>query len=145
MIVVGVLAFLIRILSAMRGGGLLSMSDYDLVVYYTGADSLIAGRLYGSFVLLHPPGILLALAPFAALGHLFSDSTGYAVARVAFMAIGALNAVMLTRLAGRQGLVVGAVAGVFYAVWSPSLYADRTTLLEPLGTTRSCSRSSCCS
>ena len=136
MIVVGVLAFLIRILSVMRGGGLLSMSDYDSVVYYTGADSLIAGRVpYGSFVLLHPPGILLALAPFAALGHLFSDSTGYAVARVAFMAIGALNAVMLTRLAGRQGLVAGAVAGVFYAVWSPSLYADRTTLLEPLGTT----------
>ncbi|MCW2751909.1 MAG: hypothetical protein JWR83_3019 [Aeromicrobium sp.] len=133
---IGALAFLLRILSVMRGGGLLSMSDYDSVVYYTGADSLIAGRVpYADFVLLHPPGILVVLAPFAALGHLFSDSTGYAVARVAFMAVGALNAVMLTRLAGRLGLVAAAVAGVFYAVWNPSMYADRTTLLEPLGTT----------
>ncbi len=136
MIGIGCLAFLIRFLSVMRGGGLLSLSDYDGVVYYTGADSLIAGRVpYADFVLLHPPGILVVLAPFAALGHVFSDSTGYAVARVAFMALGALNAVLLAKLAGRLGLVAAAVAGVFYAVWNPSLYADRTTLLEPLGTT----------
>lgn len=136
MIGIAALAFAIRLLSVLRGGGLLAMSDYDGVVYYTGADSLIAGRVpYADFVLLHPPGILVVLAPFAALGHLFSDSVGYATARVAFMALGAVNAALLTRLAWRVGPVAAVVAGLFYALWNPSLYADRTTLLEPLGTT----------
>ncbi len=136
MVAIGALAFAVRLLSVSRGGGLLAWSDYDGVVYYTGADSLIAGRIpYADFVLLHPPGILLVLAPFAALGHLFTDPVGYATARVAFMALGALNAVLLTKLAWRVGPVAAVVAGVFYAVWNPSMYAERTTLLEPLGST----------
>lgn len=133
---IAVLAFSVRLLSVLRGGGLFGLSDYDGAVYYTGADSLISGRVpYRDFLLLHPPGILLVLAPFAALGRIFSDPTGFAVARVAFMLLGALNAALLTKLAGRIGLIAALVAGVFYAVWYPSMYAERTTLLEPVGTT----------
>jgi energy-converting hydrogenase Eha subunit C len=84
---------------------------------------------------LHPPGILLVLAPFAGLGQVLTDSTGFAVARTFFMLLGALNAALLTRIAGRLGLVAAAVAGLFYGVWYPSMYAARTTLLEPVGTT----------
>lgn len=130
------LAFAVRLASVLRGGGLFGVSDYDGAVYFTGADSLIFGRVpYRDFVLLHPPGILIVLAPFAALGRLTSDPTGFAVARVFFMFLGAVNALLLTRLAGRLGLVAAAVAGLFYASWYPSMYAERTTLLEPLGTT----------
>lgn len=136
MIGIGALAFLVRLQSVMRGGGLHSSSGYDGPVYYTGAASLIAGRIpYADFVLLHPPGILVVLSPFAALGHLFSDSAGYATGRVAFMALGALDAILLTKLAGRLGIVAAVAAGLFYALWNPSMFAARTTLLEPLGTT----------
>lgn len=135
MLVVGLLALTMRLRSVLRGGGLFAISDYDGAVYYTGADSLISGRVpYRDFLLLHPPGILLALAPFAALGRRLSDPNGFAVARVAFMLLGAVNAVLLTKIAARLGLVAAAAAGFFYAVWYPSMYAERTTLLEPLGT-----------
>lgn len=135
-VAIAALAFMARLWPILRGAGLDGILGYDDGVYYTGADSLVFGRVpYRDFVLLHPPGILLVLAPFAALGQVLTDSTGFAVARTFFMLLGALNAALLTRIAGRLGLVAAAVAGLFYAVWYPSMYAARTTLLEPLGTT----------
>jgi hypothetical protein len=134
-VAIGVLASGVRLWSVVRGAGLKGVFGYDDGVYYTGADALIFGRMpYRDFVLLHPPGILLVLAPFAALGRVLRDSTGFAAARIFFMLLGGLNAALLTRIAGRLGLVAAAVAGLFYALWYPSMYAERTTLLEPLGT-----------
>lgn len=138
---VAVLAFAARLVPVLRGGGLDGIYGYDDGVYFTGAASLIAGRLpYADFTFLHPPGILLALAPFAELGRLTSDHVGLAVARLAFMALGALNAALLSLLGrrllpGRAALAPAAAAGVFYALWFSSIYATRTTLLEGLGTT----------
>ena len=48
------------------------------------------------------------------------------------MVIGALSAVLVWRIAGRVSPRAGLVAGLFYAVWQPAAYAERTTLLEPL-------------
>ena len=72
------------------------------------------------------------LAPFAALGRLAGDSEGMAAARLAFMLIGALSAVLVWRIASRVSPRAGLVAGLFYALWQPAAYAERTTLLEPL-------------
>ncbi|MDQ1483510.1 MAG: hypothetical protein QOF35_1586, partial [Actinomycetota bacterium] len=81
-VAIAILAFGWRLWSVLRGGGLNAIQGYDDGVYYTGADALVSGRMpYRDFVLLHPPGILLVLAPFAALGHLLSDPTGFALAR----------------------------------------------------------------
>jgi alpha-1,2-mannosyltransferase len=133
---VAMLAFGARLLIVLRGGGLHGLHGYDDGVYYSGAASLVFGRLpYRDFLFLHPPGVLLALAPFAELGRITSDPTGFAVARVAFMAVGALNAALVTRLAARAGKVAAVVAGLLYALWLPSMLAERTTLLEPLVTT----------
>ncbi len=89
--------------------GLDGLHAYDDGVYYAGAAALVAGRVpYGDFLFLHPPGILVALSPFAALGALTSDVVGLAAARVAFWILGAVNAALLTRLAARYGLVVPA-------------------------------------
>jgi 4-amino-4-deoxy-L-arabinose transferase-like glycosyltransferase len=90
---------------------------------------------YADFVLLHPPGILLVLAPFAVLGRLTSDPTGYEVARLAFMALGALNAVLVAVLGRRFGMVAAVVSGLFYAIWFPVTYWESRTTIEPLGTT----------
>lgn len=129
-------AFLVRLLPVIRGGGLGGFGRYDDGVYYSAADSIIHGRApYRSFVLLHPPGLPLLLSPFAELGRLTSDATGYQVARVAFMGIGALNAALVAVVARRWGRAAGLVSGAIYAVWWAAVYTEESTVLEPLGTT----------
>jgi hypothetical protein len=130
------LAFLVRLLPLLLGGGLGSYGRYDDGVYFSAADALTFGRLpYRDFVLLHPPGLPLVLTPFAALGRLTSDPTGMAVARLAFIGIGALNAVLVSMLAGRWDRHAALAGGVLYAGWSAAVYGEQSTLLEPLGTT----------
>lgn len=137
LLAVAVVAFLARLTPVLLGGGLRGLSGgYDDGVYYAAADSLTFGRLpYQDFVLLHPPGITLVLFPFALLGRLTADPIGMSVGRVAFMAVGALNAVLVARLAARWGLAAGVLAGAVYACSFPAIYNERTTLLEPLGGT----------
>ena len=143
-VALAVLAFLARLLPALRGGGLLGLGAYDDGVYYTGAAALVAGRVpYADFVLLHPPGVLLALSPFALLGRLTSDPTGYAVARLAFMALGAANTVLVALLARRFGRVAAVVSGLFYALWFPATYWEARTTIEPLGRPWCCVPCSC--
>jgi len=129
------LAFAARLVPMLAGGGLGGIGGYDDGVYYTAAASLVHGRLpYQDFLLLHPPGILLVLAPFAWLGSHISDAVGFAVARVAFMLIGALNAALVVAVLRRYGPTAAAAGGIFYALFYPAVYAERSTLLEPLGT-----------
>ncbi len=129
------LAFAARLVPMLTGGGLGGIGGYDDGVYYTAAASLVHGRLpYHDFLLLHPPGILLVLAPFAWLGSHTSDAAGFEVARLAFMLVGALNAALVVAVLRRFGSTAAAVGGVFYALFYPAIYAERSTLLEPLGT-----------
>jgi alpha-1,2-mannosyltransferase len=136
LVAVALVAFAARLAVMVRGGGLSGSDGYDDSVYYAAATALIHGRLpYRDFVLLHPPGLLLALAPFAALAQLVSDRTGQELARLAFMALGALNAVLVMRVGRHFSPAAGLVAGVIYAVSYPALYSERTTTLEALGNT----------
>src|ERR1044072_4376607 len=85
---VGLLAFVARLLPVLRGGGLHGVLGYDDGVCFGAAEAFVFGRLpYHDFVLLHPPGIVLALAPFAGLARLTGDDdSALAVARLVFMA-----------------------------------------------------------
>jgi hypothetical protein len=133
-------AFVARLLPVVRGTGLQGVMGYDDGVYLTGAASLVAGRWpYADFTLLHPPGILMVLAPFAVLGRVTSDHIGLEAARLTFMAIGAVNAGLIALLSARYprhrtSVAAPAAGGLFYALWYSSIYATRTTLLEGLGT-----------
>jgi alpha-1,2-mannosyltransferase len=110
--VVAVVALVARLAPVLRGGGLTGVLAYDDGVYYTASDALLSGRLpYRDYVLLHPPGITLVLAPFAAFGRIAGDPEGMATARVAFMLVGALGAVLVWRIAGRVSPRAGLVAG----------------------------------
>ena len=114
--VVAVVALVARLAPVLRGGGLTGVLAYDDGVYYSASDSLLSGRVpYRDYLLLHPPGITLVLAPFAALGRLVGDSEGMAAARVAFMLVGALSAVLVWRIASRVSPRAGLLAGLFYA------------------------------
>ncbi|MCC2333155.1 hypothetical protein LJN56_00830 [Cellulomonas sp. zg-Y908] len=116
--------------SALRG-----YHGYDDGVYFASAVALVHGRLpYRDFLLLHPPGITLALAPFAALARWTSDSTGLAAARLAFILVGAVSTVLVARLARRWGTAALVVGARVSALGGGAARAERLTLLEPLGT-----------
>ena len=135
---IALLAFAARLLPTLHGGGFGGIDDYDDGVYFAGAQALVAGRLpYRDFVLLHPPGILLVLGPLAALARVVSDHRAFELARLAFMALGSLNAVLTAAVARRSrlgGPVAAVVAGILYAVWPPAIEAESTPMLEPLNT-----------
>ena len=131
---VAAVAFLSRLVPVLRGGGLRGLGNYDDGVYYTAAVALLHGQLpYRDFLFLHPPGILVALAPFAAVAHLTSDSTGMVWARLAVMALGAVSAVLVVRILRWSGAFPAALGGLFYAVYWPNVTDERTTLLEGPG------------
>lgn len=133
---VATVAFVVRLVPVLIGGGLTSYGRYDDGVYYAAADALTFGRVpYRDFALLHPPGLPLVLTPFAWLGRVTSDSVGMAAGRVSFMVLGAVNAVLVALVARRWGRVAAVTAGGLYACWQPAVYAEGSTLLEPAGTT----------
>jgi alpha-1,2-mannosyltransferase len=135
---VGVLALLVRAAIVLRSaGGPTGLFGYDPGVYYAAGDALIHGRLpYRDFLLLHPPAVMLATAPFAAFGSWTNDETGFVFANFVFMCIGALNAALVTVTGRRLGLPESAarVAGVAYALWVGAAGAEISIRLEPLGT-----------
>ncbi len=135
LLVIGLLAFAVRLQMAVRGGGLLGVGAYDDGVHYAAASSLIHGRLpYRDFLFLQPPAMVLAASPFAELGRLLGDPTGLRAFRIAFQLVGALNAVLVAAVLRRWGLPAAVVGGVSYAVFFPAVYDERTALLEPAGT-----------
>lgn len=109
---------------------------YDSSVYYAAADAFIHGRMpYRDFVLVHPPGIVLVDSPFAALGSLTTDRIGFAAANISFAIIGAISAVLVTRVACVFGVPRRAalVGGAVYALWFGSIVAEYNARLEPIG------------
>lgn len=115
--------------------GVRALHGYDDGVYYSAAAAFVHGRMpYRDFTLVHPPGVVLALSPFAVLGRLFGDADGFVAARIGVILVGAVNALLVMRLARRWGVAASLVGGVLYALASSAAYAERTTLLEPWGT-----------
>ena len=128
---VGVVAFAARLVPVLRGGGLFGLGNYDDGVYFAAAVGLAHGLLpYRDFLLLHPPGIVLLLWPFAQLGRLTGDATALAVARVGFMALGALDAVLVSALLRRLGAAAALLGGLCLAVFYPAVFIGHSTILE---------------
>jgi hypothetical protein len=112
------------------------MYGYDAGVYYSAADALISGRVpYSGFVFLHPPASMLLLAPFAALGRLTTDTTGYVSANLFVNLLAAGSAVLVWATARRWGLGrrAAVTGGLFYAVWWGAINAEIGVRLEPFG------------
>jgi alpha-1,2-mannosyltransferase len=135
-IAIAAIAFVIRLVPVLRGGGLFGLGNYDDGVYYAAATALIHGLLpYQDFLLLHPPGMPLLLTPFAFAAQLTSDSYGFAAARVAWMLLGAINAVLIWKILKPIGAVAALFGALAYAVFYPAVYSDKSTLLECPATT----------
>ena len=130
---VGAFALAARLWPVVHGGGLSGLLGYDDGVYYSSADALLLGQVpYRDFLFLHPPGILVLLSPFTSLGWLTSDPTGFAAARLATIALGSVNAVLVTVNLRRFGLAAAVISGGSYAAWSRAVSAETTISLEPV-------------
>ena len=124
-------AFLVRAVPVLVGGGLDGYLSYDDGVYFGAAIALIHGELpYRDVLLLHPPGMAVLLVPFALLGSMVGDATAFATARLAIMTLGALNAVLAGLVAGRYSRVAGLLAAGLYATWNVAAIGERSTDLH---------------
>src|SRR4051812_6479403 len=84
-----VLAFTIRFGGLALRAGLDSHIELDDGTYFAGAIAFVNGRMpYRDFSILHPPGILYLLAPFAQVGTMTTEMTGLILARTAFAVLG---------------------------------------------------------
>jgi len=76
-------AFLVRLIGVLIGGGLNGVLGYDDMVYFADTLAFVGGRIpYRDFHILHPPGILYLLSPFAIVGRFTDDATAFALARL---------------------------------------------------------------
>ena len=133
---VALVAFAARLLPVLGSSGLRAIHQYDASVYFGSAVGLVHGRLpYRDFLLLHPPGLPVALTPFAALTYLTSDSNAMVAARLAWMGLGAANAVLVAVILRRLGRLPAAIGALCYAVSYPAVTIEQTTRLEGLAAT----------
>lgn len=133
---IALIGFLVRFTLMMRGGGPLGIGAYDDGVYYTAAARLLHGDLpYRDYLFLQPPGIVVVLAPIAALAHLVGDPAALTTMRVGFQLLGGLNAALVLLNLTRFGRTAAVTGGLVYAVFYPAAFDERTALLEPVGST----------
>lgn len=134
--VVAAVAVTARLVPVLRGGGLFGLGNYDDGVHFAAAFGLWHGLVpYRDFLLLHPPGIVLLLLPFAALAELVGEPAAMAAARLTWMGVGGLNAVLVVVVLRRVHQRAAVLAGLGYAVFFPAIYSEHSTLLEAPGTT----------
>ncbi len=131
-----VLAVTVRLVGVLRGGGLYARGNYDDGVHFAAAMGLVNGLLpYRDFLLLHPPGVVLFLAPFALLSWVIGEPDAVAVARLSWMVLGGVNAVLCGLVLRPLSRLAGLVAALYYALSLGAIYVEHTTLLEPPATT----------
>lgn len=117
-------------------GKFFGLGNYDDGVHFAAAIGMVNGLIpYRDFLLLHPPGVVIALAPFAALSWLIGEPSAMATARFSWMLLGGLNAVLCGLVLRSIGRIAGLVGALFYALFLGAVYVEYTALLEPPATT----------
>lgn len=113
-------------------GSISSNYGYDDGVYFAAAVRLLHGHLpYADFLFLHPPGITVLLAPAAVAAQIFGTPAGFVVARVATVAVSALNAALAASMLRHRGRPAALTAGLLFALYPAAVNATHTLLLEP--------------
>lgn len=114
------------------GAIILGNQSYDPAVMYVASASFLHGLMpYRDFVFLHPPGVLLGMAPSVLVGSIFGDAVGLASARVGVILLGVGNATLVATLLSRYGTPCMLLGGGLYAGWGALSYTEQEPLLEP--------------
>jgi alpha-1,2-mannosyltransferase len=131
-----VLAVVVRLTGTLRAAGLYGLGNYDDGVHFAAGLGLVNGLLpYRDFLLLHPPGVVLVMAPFAAASWVIGEPDAMAVARVTWILLGGVNAILCGLVLRPLSRVAGLVAALFYALSIGAVYVEHTALLEAPATT----------
>jgi hypothetical protein len=126
------IAVIVRLAMTLEAGGLFAALNPDEGAYYGASLGLVNGLLpYRDLLLLHPPGIAVLLAPFAALSQLTGEPDSLAIMRLGVVLLGGLNTALVYGVARRVGTPAAISAALFYALWFPAVRVERTSLLEP--------------
>jgi hypothetical protein len=105
---------------------------YDDGVYFGAAIRFVHGVApYRDFVLVHPPGIVYLLSPFALLGEAIGNRHALELARIFTVLVTVANVMLVGHLVRSRGRVAVAVASFTLALWPLTVAADRTVELEP--------------
>lgn len=106
--------------------------EYDDGVYMGAALRLVQGVIpYRDFVIVHPPGILLLMAPLAAVGRIVGSDSAMAMARDLTALVAAANVMLAAAVVRHRGWKSCLVAGTALACFPMAPAADSTLLLEP--------------
>ncbi len=105
---------------------------YDQGVYYGAALRLTMGQVpYRDFVLVHPPGIVFLLQPWAWIGRLAGTGVGLATAQMATVLIVAINCFLVGYLVRKSGRAAALVASMALALWPFTVHVNALVELEP--------------
>ena len=107
-------------------------NQYDDGVYMGAALRLVNGVLpYRDFVVVHPPGIMILMAPVAFLGQFLGSNVALALGRETTAAVAALNVILVAAVVRHRGRVVCGLAATAMACFPMAAAADTTLFLEP--------------
>ncbi len=126
------LALALRAYQLARPGHLFGVGEYDEGPDFGSAILLVHGVLpYRDYVLVHPPGITLLMAPAALVSRLAGTPWAIATARI-LTALASAGAVVLGGLIVRhRGVFAVAAACGLIAIYPGSVQAAPVVLLEP--------------
>lgn len=131
-VLVTALALAIRIYQLLRPGFLTGVTEYDDGVDFGSGIRLVYGQLpYRDFVLVHPPGIALLLAPVALVAKSTGTAVGMEIARIVTAVVGAASVCLAGLLVRHRGVLATTVACGILAIYPGSINAAHTVLLEP--------------
>ena len=115
-----------------RPGFLLGVTEYDDGPYFGSAVRLVHGSMpYRDFVLVQPPGITLLMSPVALLTHWTGTAWGLAIGRILTVLAGAAGIALAGLLVRHRGLLAVLLTCGIVAVYSDSVAAAHTVLVEP--------------
>lgn len=113
--------------NALRG-----VTEYDDGVYIGAALRLMHGALpYRDFVFLHPPGIVLIVAPLASLAGVIGSGAVLSISREITIVVSSANPVLAGLAMRHRGRRAMMTAGVAMALFPMAPDAEHTLLLEP--------------
>lgn len=111
---------------------LLGVHGYDDGVYFGAVLRFVHGAMpYRDYVFMHPPGILVLLAPVGALGHLISDPYAFGVARCVTAFVAGASCFLAAWLVRHRGPAAALTSGLVLACYPLAVAGTASVLLEP--------------
>ena len=133
LVVVG--ALVLRLIPLLLPGGPLAyVVNYDEGTYFSASALLMRGVLpYRDFIFVHPPGLLVLLAPITSWARSGDVTAALAATRYLATLVGAANAALAGAVALRAfGPLAGVSAALLYATFPEAVREERGPFLEPV-------------